>query len=68
MENNSNFGSTSYYCSYGNRANYGLIDKSSITQFAYKTLKSELKTLQAGMNAEVIENLYADDLTKGVLV
>ena len=63
----SHFGSTGNYYSYGNRANYGLIGKSSLTQFVHKKFKSKSKALQAGMNAGVLGTLCDDDLNKGVL-
>ena len=39
----SHFGSTGNYYSFGNRANYGLIGLSSLTQFVHKKVQEEIK-------------------------
>ena len=55
------FGSTGNYYSFGNRANYGLIDKSSLTQFAHKKFKSESKMNTVKLEAQRFEYLLAED-------
>ena len=60
------YGSSGNYYSFGNRANYGLIDKSSLTQFAHKKFKSETKMNTVKMEAQRFEYLLAEDLKNGV--
>ena len=53
--NSSHFGSTGKYYSFGNRANYALIDNSSVTQYVSKKFKSDVKTKVAQLDAEYME-------------
>lgn len=60
------FGSTGQYYSFGNRANYGMIGKSSITQYVnkkYNKLSSQLKSV---CQSNVMEDLLAKDLHNGI--
>ena len=45
-KHSTHFGSTGNYYSFGNRANYGMIDQSSLTQFVHKKFKSLTKMKQ----------------------
>ena len=67
-EYSSHFGSTDNYYSFAKNGNYGLIDNSSVTQFAHKKFKSELKTSQAGINTSMMDRFSANELEKGVLI
>ena len=49
------FGSTGNYYLFGSRANYGLIDKSSLRKFVQKKLKKKTKTNIAKLNAQLFE-------------
>ena len=60
------YGSSGNYYSFGNRANYGLIGKSSLTQFVHKKVKSNSTTNRLEMEASRFENLLAEDLKYGV--
>ena len=61
------FGSTGKYYSFGNRANYGMIDKSSITQFVHKKYKKLSSNITAEQQSQVMEELLANDLNNGVM-
>ena len=65
-KHSTHFGSTGNYYSFGNRANYGMIDQSSLTQFVHKKFKSLTKMKTARNKAEMFENLLGDDLKLGV--
>ena len=60
------FGSRDNYYSFGNQANYGLIDKSSLTQFVHKKFKNKTKMNIAKMAAQSFEHLLAQDIKHGV--
>ena len=62
----SHFGSTGNYYSFGNRANYGLIGLSSLTQCVHKKFKKKSKMKEATFNTETFEQLLAQDLKNGV--
>ena len=60
------FGSTGKYYSFGNRANYGMIDKSSITQFVLKKYNKLSSMKTAEQQSQEMEQLLANDLYNGV--
>ena len=59
-------GSTSNYYSFGKQANYGLVDKSSLTQFVHEKFKNMTKMNIAKLNAQLFEQLLAQDIKNGV--
>ena len=61
------FGSTGKYYSFGNRANYGMIDKSSITQYVLKKYNKLSSMITAEQQSQVMEELLANDLYNGVM-
>ena len=58
------FSSTGEYFSFSNRGNYGLINNSSVAQFADKKFKSKNKTKQASKEANDMDLLISNDLKK----
>ena len=62
----SHFGSTGDYYSFGNRANYGMINNSSVTQYVSKKYTSGKKTLVAKKDAEHIERMGSRDIDCGI--
>ena len=62
----SHFGSTGLYFSYGNRGNYGMVNNSSVTQYAHKKFKNQQKSQKSFDTAHTFDLLSAIDLKQGV--
>jgi len=65
--NSSHFGSSGKYFSFGNRANYGLIENSSITQYAPKKFGSIKASLTSELDASFMEKIVGRELELGIL-
>ena len=55
----SHFGSTGEYYSFGNKGNFGMIDDSSVGQYACKIYKSTVSLSKAIINASIMEEMSA---------
>ena len=62
----SHFGSTGLYFSFGNRGNFGMINNSSVTQYAHKKHRDDLKTHKLSRHANNFDMLSALDMKQGV--
>ena len=62
----SHFGSIGKYYSFGNRANYGMIGKSSVTQYVNKKFKSEGRNYISKIDSEYIEKIVGRELIYSV--
>ena len=60
--NSSHHGSSGNYFSFGNRANYGVINTSSITQYIPKKYRSVNRSITSMHDAELIEKIVGREL------
>ena len=60
--NSSHHGSSGNYFSFGNRANYGVINTSSITQYIPKKYRSVNRSITSIHDAELMEKLWVGNL------
>ena len=60
------FSSSGNYYSYGNRANFGRVDNSTITQYVSRKYTSVDKTKVAKENAAIMEDLSTQELALGI--
>ena len=61
------FGSTGNHYSYGNRAIYGIINKSSVTQYVSRKYSKKESTLKAARNAKMIEDRASEAMKNGIM-
>ena len=60
------YGSTGKYYSFGNRANFGLINNSSITQYVPKKYKNLDRMDISKENAAIMDDMSSDELIMGI--
>ena len=60
--NSSHHGSSGNYFSFGNRANYGRINNSSITQYIPKKYSSYTSTKTSMLDAQLMEKIVGREL------
>lgn len=65
-DKNQHFGSSGYIYTFGNRANYGMINGSSITQYVTKKYSNETKTNKAKSEAEKIEIMCGNEIDHAI--
>ena len=61
------FGSSGNYYSYGNRANYGMINNSSVTQYVSKKYSNKERTLKAATNAAILDDRASEEMKNGIM-
>ena len=62
----SHFGLSGKYYSFGARANYGRIEKSTLTQYVTKKFKSTERSLISKIDAHYMENMAGRELTQSI--
>ena len=65
--NSSHHGSSGNYFSFGNRANYGLLNRSSVTQYVPKKYRSNKASKASQLDAEFMEKIVGRELELGIL-
>ena len=63
----SHHGSEGKYYSFGARANYGIIEKSTLTQFVPKKFKSITRMMVSTMDAPYMEKMAARELMQSIM-
>ena len=60
------FGSVGNYFSFGNRANYGIVNNSSVTQYVCKKYSAANSTIAAKTDSEYLEAMSSRELDNGI--
>ena len=63
----SHFNSKGYYASFGNKANYAIIDNSSISQYSTKKSSNKLKQVLVNDSAHLFEYLSASEIDRSII-
>ena len=62
----SHFESEGKYYSFGNKGSYGMINNSSVGQYANRKYKDESKMINSNINATIIEEMVTNKLEAGI--